>query len=74
VVAEDHIHPRVALLIAMDVVQLLGAITVQAATAIACEVVVDGATEHAFVGGHPLDSLLVGQREHFFGDAPLGRP
>ena len=73
-VAEDHVHPRVALFVAIDVVQPLGAVGVQMIAVVAREVEIERAAQHAFVGRHPLDALLGRQLQRLFGDASLRRP
>ena len=66
VIAEQHVHPGVTFSVAVNVVKLLGTVWVQAAMSIASECVTDASAQDTFVGGHPLDSLLVGEGEHLF--------
>ena len=58
-IAEHHVHLRLAVLVAMNVVEPLCEMRRQAAVAVALEEDACAAAEHAFVGGHPLDTETV---------------
>ncbi len=73
-VAEDHVHPGVVLLVAINVVQPLGAVDPQMVAVVAREVVVERAPQDAFVGRHPLDAFAAGQLQGLLRHAALRRP
>ena len=74
VVAEDQVHRRLAVLIAVDVVQPPGQIRRQAPVAIAREKHACAGPEHAFIRRHPLNSQTVGDGQHFFRHTAFRRP
>ena len=73
-IAEYEVHRGRSLFVAMDVVELLRGAFRQPAVAVASEERSGAASEHAFIGGHPLDSETVGDGQHLFGDASFRRP
>ena len=60
-VAENHVHPRVVLFVAIDVVQVLGAVARKMIAVVASKIVIQGAAQHAFVRRHPLHALAARQ-------------
>ncbi len=74
VVAEDQVHRRRAVLVTMNVVELLAKMRGQAASVVAPEKCAGAAPQHAFVRGHPLNAEAVGDGQHFLGDAAFRRP
>src|SRR5664280_2182247 len=73
-VAKNHAHPRVALLVAIDVVEALGAVGREMAASVPGEIEIERPSQHAFVGCHPFDSLPARKRHGFFRDASLRGP
>src|SRR5258706_998671 len=74
VVAKHHVHRGLAVLITVNVMKLLRKMTGKAAIAVALEEHTGAATEHTFVGGHPLDTETVCDGQRLFRDAAFRRP
>ena len=67
-------HRRLAVFIAVNVVEPLGQVRWQAAVAVALEEYSRAAPEHTFVGGHPLDAETVCDGQRLLRHTALGRP
>src|SRR3954454_4520263 len=73
-VAEDHVHLRVILFVAVNVIELFDAAVRQASVAVAMEVGAEQTAEYAFVSSQPIDAETAGNTEHLFRNASLRRP
>src|SRR5271165_4545136 len=74
VITEDHMHPCLALLVAVDVVQPLWPFALKSLTVVAAKVEIDRTPQDALVGCHPLNALPACQSQRFLRDTSLRRP
>ncbi len=73
-VAEDHMHPRVAFLVAVDGVQAPGAVGGKVVATVSRKIKIERPSQHAFVGRHPFNSLPGRKHDCLFRDTSLRRP
>ncbi len=73
-IAKDEIHLRAVVLVAINVVEHLRRAGRQAVASAALKKSIQRATEHAFVGGHPLHTKVVADLQHGFRNTSLRRP
>src|SRR5690348_15364088 len=73
-VAEKQMHLRAVALVAIHAVQALGVTLLELAIGVAVKVSAGGTAEHPFIGGHPMQTHIGGNLEHFFRNAAFRRP
>src|SRR5437870_12817498 len=67
-------HLRLALFVAVNIVEIFGGLVWEASTAVACEVETGSAAEDTFISGHAVHAEAVRDRENFFRNAAFGWP
>ena len=73
-VAENQVHLRLIVLVAMDGIELFRQLPVQPSATITSKIQSQTPPQHAFIRGHPLDTQILGNAKNFFGDAAFRRP